>query len=135
MLLQTSVPVPAPGPGVIKEIFVKDGETVKPGQKLCTIDIGAVGAQPAEKPTEKAPSPPPPSAAPPPPSAPSPPSPPSPPPPPPSPAPPSTTIPPPAAKPPPPQAPAASMPVAAIKHAQVRIIIMRTQVNILSFML
>ncbi|XP_043511890.1 dihydrolipoyllysine-residue succinyltransferase component of 2-oxoglutarate dehydrogenase complex, mitochondrial isoform X2 [Frieseomelitta varia] len=104
---KTSVPVPAPGPGVIKEIFVKDGETVKPGQKLCTIDIGAVGAPPAEKPAEKAPSPPAPSAAPPPP----------PPPPPPS-APPSTTIPPPAAKPTPPQAPAASMPVAAIKHAQ-----------------
>ncbi|KAK9294469.1 hypothetical protein QLX08_010925 [Tetragonisca angustula] len=110
---KTSVPVPAPGPGVIKEIFVKDGETVKPGQKLCTIDIGAVGAPPAEKPAEKAPSPPTPSAAPPSPSAPTPP----PPPPPPS-APPSTTIPPPAAKPPPPQAPAASMPVAAIKHAQ-----------------
>ncbi|KAF3430834.1 hypothetical protein E2986_08850 [Frieseomelitta varia] len=117
ILLQTSVPVPAPGPGVIKEIFVKDGETVKPGQKLCTIDIGAVGAPPAEKPAEKAPSPPAPSAAPPLPSAPSPPSPPPPPPPPPS-APPSTTIPPPAAKPTPPQAPAASMPVAAIKHAQ-----------------
>ncbi|XP_043511889.1 dihydrolipoyllysine-residue succinyltransferase component of 2-oxoglutarate dehydrogenase complex, mitochondrial isoform X1 [Frieseomelitta varia] len=114
---KTSVPVPAPGPGVIKEIFVKDGETVKPGQKLCTIDIGAVGAPPAEKPAEKAPSPPAPSAAPPLPSAPSPPSPPPPPPPPPS-APPSTTIPPPAAKPTPPQAPAASMPVAAIKHAQ-----------------
>ncbi|CAD1469522.1 unnamed protein product, partial [Heterotrigona itama] len=113
---KTSVPVPAPGPGVIKEIFVKDGETVKPGQKLCTIDIGAVGAQPAEKPVEKAPSPPAPSAAPPPP--PPPPPPPSAPSPPPPPPPPSRTIPPPAAQPPPPQAPAASMPVAAIKHAQ-----------------
>lgn len=117
ILLQTSVPVPSPGPGVIKEIFVKDGETVKPGQKLCTIDIGAVGAEPAEKPVEKAPSPPTPSAAPPPPPPPPPPSAPSPPPPPSS-APSS----PPAARPPPPQAPAVSMPVAAIKHAQVRTI-------------
>lgn len=117
---KTSVPVPAPGPGVIKEIFAKDGETVKPGQKLCTIDIGAIGAEPAEKPAEKAPSPPTPSAAPPPPPPPpSTPSPPPPPPPPPPPsAPPSTTVPPPAVKPSPPPAPAASMPVAAIKHAQ-----------------
>ncbi|CAK9813528.1 Dihydrolipoyllysine-residue succinyltransferase component of 2-oxoglutarate dehydrogenase complex, mitochondrial (Fragment) [Anthophora quadrimaculata] len=114
---KTSVPVPAPGSGVIKEIFAKDGETVKPGQKLCTIDIGATGGAPpseAPKPDAKAPSPPPSAAAPPPP-----------PPPPPSattpPPPPSATAPPPpppAARPPPPQAPAASMPVAAIKHAQ-----------------
>ncbi|KOC64716.1 Dihydrolipoyllysine-residue succinyltransferase component of 2-oxoglutarate dehydrogenase complex, mitochondrial [Habropoda laboriosa] len=116
---KTSVPVPAPGAGVIKEIFAKDGETVKPGQKLCIIDIGATGGAPpseAPKAAPKAPSPPPSAAAPPPPSPP----PPSPPPPPPPqpPSPPSAAVPPPATRPPPPQAPAASMPVAAIKHAQ-----------------
>ncbi|XP_076234555.1 dihydrolipoyllysine-residue succinyltransferase component of 2-oxoglutarate dehydrogenase complex, mitochondrial isoform X2 [Calliopsis andreniformis] len=98
---KTSVPVPAPGSGVLKEIFAKDGETVKPGQKLCTIDIGAAGAAPSPPPAEApkpeaAPPPPPPSAAappppPPPPSAPKPA----------APAPP--PVPPPAAQPPPPQ--------------------------------
>ncbi|XP_054011962.1 dihydrolipoyllysine-residue succinyltransferase component of 2-oxoglutarate dehydrogenase complex, mitochondrial isoform X2 [Hylaeus anthracinus] len=113
---KTSVPVPAPGSGVLKEIFAKDGDTVKPGQKLCTIDIGATGgaAPAAEAPKPEAPAPPPtPAAAPPPP-----------PPPPPTPSqaaappPPAAAPPPPAARPPPPQAPKASMPVAAIKHAQ-----------------
>lgn len=119
---QTSVPVPSPGAGVIKELFVKDGDTVKPGQKLCTIDIGATGgttaAAPAEKPKPAAaaaavapPPPPPPTpptpATPPPSAAPS--------------RPPAAPIPPPAARPPPPQTPIASMPVAAIKHAQVKI--------------
>lgn len=120
---KTSVPVPSPGPGVIKELFVKDGDTVKPGQKLCTIDIGATGgaaAAPAAKapqpaaaaPAAKAPKPaveaPPPTTAPsPPPSAAAPP--------PRSAAPP---LPPPGTQPPPQQAPIASMPVAAIKHAQ-----------------
>lgn len=108
---KTSVPVNAPGSGVLKEIFAKDGETVKPGQKLCSLDIGATGgAAPA---AEKA-APPPvvetpkPAAAPPPPSAP-------------AAAAPPTPIPPPPPPPPraqPPQAPATSMPVAAIKHAQ-----------------
>lgn len=111
---KTSVPVPSPGGGVIKEIFAKDGDTVKPGQKLCTIDIGASGgaapAAEAPKPTAAAPPPPPP--PPPPPSTGA-----APPPPPPPPAA-KPPPPPPAAKPPPPQAPAASMPVAAIKHAQ-----------------
>ncbi|XP_015433320.1 PREDICTED: dihydrolipoyllysine-residue succinyltransferase component of 2-oxoglutarate dehydrogenase complex, mitochondrial [Dufourea novaeangliae] len=107
---KTSVPVPSPGAGVIKEIFAKDGETVKPGQKLCTLDIGATGgAVPAaEAPKPSVETPPPSTAAPPPP----------PPPPPPSAAPAPSAVPPPAARPPPPQAPAASMPVAAIKHAQ-----------------
>ncbi|XP_043462099.1 dihydrolipoyllysine-residue succinyltransferase component of 2-oxoglutarate dehydrogenase complex, mitochondrial [Leptopilina heterotoma] len=111
---KTSVPVNAPGNGVLKEIFAKDGETVKPGQKLCSLDIGATGgAAPA---AEKA-APPPvvetkkpaAAAAPPPPSAPAAAAPPSPTPPPPPPPPP---------RPQPPQAPATSMPVAAIKHAQ-----------------
>ncbi|KAL0132597.1 hypothetical protein PUN28_000392 [Cardiocondyla obscurior] len=119
---KTSVPVPSPGPGVIKELFVKDGDTVKPGQKLCTLDVGATGgataasaakepqpATPAPKPPTPAVEAPPPSSAPPPTSPPSPA---------PSPRPAAAPIPPPAAQPPPPQAPTASMPVAAIKHAQ-----------------
>ncbi|KAG8036782.1 hypothetical protein G9C98_004104 [Cotesia typhae] len=112
---KTSVPVPAPGSGVIKELFVKDGDTVKAGQKLCSLDVGATGgnvAAAAEAPKAAAAPPPPP------PPPPSPPktagAPPPPPPPPPSAAP----VSPPAARPPPPQAPTASMPVAAIKHAQ-----------------
>ncbi|XP_011146353.1 dihydrolipoyllysine-residue succinyltransferase component of 2-oxoglutarate dehydrogenase complex, mitochondrial [Harpegnathos saltator] len=109
---KTSVPVPSPGPGVIKELFVQDGDTVKPGQKLCTIDIGASGGATAAPATEKpkpaaaAPPSPPPSAKTPSAAAPPPPKPATPP------------VPPPAAQPPPPQAPTASMPVAAIKHAQ-----------------
>ncbi|XP_008550536.1 dihydrolipoyllysine-residue succinyltransferase component of 2-oxoglutarate dehydrogenase complex, mitochondrial [Microplitis demolitor] len=112
---KTSVPVPSPGAGVIKELFVKDGDTVKAGQKLCSIDIGATGgnaAAAAEAPKAAAPPPPPPpptptavapkvAAAPPPPPPPS-----------------AAPVSPPAARPPPPQAPTASMPVAAIKHAQ-----------------
>lgn len=115
---KTSVPVPSPGPGVIKELFVQDGDTVKPGQKLCTIDIGATGgaaaaAAPAtEKPKPAAAAPPktPPSAAAAPPSKPAAAA--------PTPKPVASSVPPPAAQPPPPQAPTASMPVAAIKHAQ-----------------
>ncbi|XP_034940072.1 dihydrolipoyllysine-residue succinyltransferase component of 2-oxoglutarate dehydrogenase complex, mitochondrial-like [Chelonus insularis] len=111
---KTSVPVPSPGPGVIKELFVKDGDTVKAGQKLCSIDIGATGgAAPAaaEAPKAAAPPPPPKPAETPKPAAVTPP------PPPPTAAAP-LPPPPPAARPPPPQTPAASMPVAAIKHAQ-----------------
>nr|XP_050860923.1 dihydrolipoyllysine-residue succinyltransferase component of 2-oxoglutarate dehydrogenase complex, mitochondrial [Vespula vulgaris] len=112
---KTSVPVPSPGPGVIKEIFTKDGDTVKPGQKLCTIDIGATDGVAADvpkaKPVEAAPPPPPP----PPPTPPS--EAPKPPPPPPT-TPPPSVVPPPSAKPPPPQPPTASIPVTAIKHAQ-----------------
>lgn len=113
---QTSVPVPSPAAGVLKNIIKKDGETVTPGTKLCQIDVGATGgaappkaaeapkaeAPKAPEPAKAAPPPPPAAAAPPPPSQ-------APPPPPP----------PPASAPPPPQAPRASMPVAAIKHAQV----------------
>lgn len=117
---KTSVPVPSPGSGVIKELFVKDGDTVKPGQKLCSIDIGAIGraavAPAAKEPKPAAAAPPPPPPPPPQPKAATPPSTAVPPPPPPQPA--AAPIPPPATKPPPPQAPIASMPVAAIKHAQ-----------------
>lgn len=101
---------------MIKELFVKDGDTVKAGQKLCSLDIGATGgnvAAAAEAPKAAA-APPPPPPPPSPPKAAGAPPPPPPPPPPPSAAP----VSPPAARPPPPQAPTASMPVAAIKHAQ-----------------
>lgn len=112
-LHQTSVPVPSPASGVVKNLLVKDGDTVTPGTKLCSIEVGAVGAAPS-KPAEapkaaEAPKPPEPAkAAPPPPPAaipiPTP----------------SAPPPPPSSAPPPPQAPKASMPVAAIKHAQVK---------------
>ncbi|KYM78620.1 Dihydrolipoyllysine-residue succinyltransferase [Atta colombica] len=110
---QTSVPVPSPGLGVIKELFVKDGDTVKPEQKLCTIDIGATDGV-VIAPAEKAPQPP---AAAPAEKVPVPPAPPTPSMAPPLPRP-AAPVPPPATEPPPPQAPTASMPVAAIKHAQ-----------------
>ncbi|KAK0087244.1 hypothetical protein PV325_001400 [Microctonus aethiopoides] len=113
---KTSVSVPSPGSGVIKELFVQDGDTVKAGQKLCSIDIGATGGATSAAPEPvKASPPPPPTAAP-------------------TPKPAAAAAstasspppPPPAAMPPPPlptarptpQVPTASMPVAAIKHAQ-----------------
>lgn len=40
VFLQTSVPVPSPGSGVIEERFVEDGSTVKAGQKLFSIKLG-----------------------------------------------------------------------------------------------
>ncbi|XP_026749370.1 dihydrolipoyllysine-residue succinyltransferase component of 2-oxoglutarate dehydrogenase complex, mitochondrial-like [Galleria mellonella] len=110
---KTAIPVMAPGHGIIKELYVKDGDTVKAGQKLFRIEITgeapkkAAAAAP-EPPKAEAPPPPPP---PPQPSAAAPP-----PPPPQAAAPP----PPPPPKPstPPPAAPASSIPVAAIRHAQ-----------------
>lgn len=39
ILLQTAVAVPAPGNGIIEEIFVQDGSTVKAGQKLFRIKL------------------------------------------------------------------------------------------------
>lgn len=38
-LFQTSVPVPAPGAGVIEERFVDDGATVKTGEKLFKLKL------------------------------------------------------------------------------------------------
>ena len=111
--------MPSPAAGVLKALHKKDGDTVTPGTKLCTIEVGATGGAAPSKPAEapkaaeapkpppaaaKAPPSPPPAAAAPPPSSQVPPPPP----------------PPPASAPPPPQAPKASMPVAAIKHAQVK---------------
>jgi 2-oxoglutarate dehydrogenase E2 component (dihydrolipoamide succinyltransferase) len=105
---KTTVAVPAPGSGVIEEIYVADGDTVKSGQQLFKMKItgeapAAKAAAPAQAaaPQAAAPPPPPPkpaaAAAPPPP-------------------PPAAAAPPPS--PPKPSAPAAKIPVAAIRHAQ-----------------
>jgi len=105
---KTSVPVPAPGAGVIEERYVEDGTSVKAGQKLFKIKLGPGGAKKADAPKPAAAE----AAAPPPP-------------PPPTPVaaaapPPSVAAPPPPPKPtpPPPAAPMSSIPVAAIRHAQ-----------------
>ena len=37
---KTSVPVPSPAAGVIAELFVEDGATVKPGTNLFSIKVG-----------------------------------------------------------------------------------------------
>nr|CAD7586313.1 unnamed protein product [Timema genevievae] len=100
---KTSVAVPAPDNGIIEELFVEDGATVKAGQKLFKLKVTAAGA-PAAKPKEAAaPAPPPPTAAP-------------------APPPPSTNAHPPPSTPPPPtpppSAPKTQIPVAAIRHAQ-----------------
>ncbi|KAJ8962703.1 hypothetical protein NQ318_001100 [Aromia moschata] len=111
---KTAMPVHSPGNGIIEEILVKDGDTVKAGHPLFKINI--TGEAPAAKaaPAIKAPAepksapPPPPAAAAPPAAAP----------PPPPPPPPSQPSAPPAAAPPKPAAPMTSIPVAAIRHAQ-----------------
>ncbi|CAH0560488.1 unnamed protein product [Brassicogethes aeneus] len=54
---KTSVTVPAPGHGIITEILVKDGDTVKPNQAIFKIDI--TGVSPAGKPAGKPVAPPP----------------------------------------------------------------------------
>lgn len=108
---KTSVPVPAPGHGIIVETLVPDGATVKPGMELFKIDItgekptGAAkpaakpAAAPAAAPAPAAPAPKPAAAAPPPAAA---------------------AAPPPAAPAAAPKAaaPMSSIPVAAIRHAQ-----------------
>lgn len=109
---KTTVGVPTPISGTIEEIFVKDGDTVKAGQELFKLKPGAVSAsapKPAAAASAPAPPPPTPVAAPAPPPRPVP----------------AAAPPPPrpaaAARPPPPpmpQAPSASVPVAAIRHAQ-----------------
>lgn len=106
---KTTVGVPAPGHGIIEEIFVADGDTVKAGQQLFRMKITGeapkAAAKPAEAPAPAAAAPPPP---PPPPVAAA-----APPPPPP----PAAGAPPPP-PPPRPAAPISKMPVAAIRHAQ-----------------
>ncbi|XP_045506000.1 dihydrolipoyllysine-residue succinyltransferase component of 2-oxoglutarate dehydrogenase complex, mitochondrial-like [Colias croceus] len=110
---KTAIPVMAPDHGIIKELYVKDGDTVKAGQKLFRIEITGAAPKKAaaaapEPPKAEAPPPPPKvEAAPPtpPPAAAAPPPPPPPPQAPPRPAPPSG-------------GPISSIPVAAIRHAQ-----------------
>lgn len=107
---KTTVGVPAPFAGVIEEIYVKDGDTVKAGQQLFKLkkSEGGAASPPPKKETAAPTSPPsakPAAAAPPPP------------PPPPSPPKPAAAAPPPP-PPPKPSAPAAQIPVAAIRHAQ-----------------
>lgn len=109
---KTTVGVPTPVNGVIEEIYVKDGDTVKAGQELFKLKPGGGGAAPAAaKPAAAAapaPTPAPAAAAP-------------------KPAAPAAAAPPPpppaarAAPPPPPPKPAApssTVPIAAIRHAQ-----------------
>lgn len=109
---KTAMPVPSPGHGIIKELLVENGKTVKPGMDLFTIEItgqkpsAAPAAMPAAPPTPPPaakPAAPPPAAA----KAPTPP---------PAAAAPKPPTPPPAA--PTPAAPTSSIPVAAIRHAQ-----------------
>ncbi|ETN59101.1 dihydrolipoamide succinyltransferase component of 2-oxoglutarate dehydrogenase [Anopheles darlingi] len=110
---KTTVGVPAPGHGIIEEIFVADGDTVKAGQQLFKLKITGeapkAAAKPADAPAPAAAAPPPPpppppvaaaaAAAPPPPPPPA-----------------AAAAPPP--PPPKPAAPISKMPVAAIRHAQ-----------------
>lgn len=44
---KTTVGVPTPVSGVVEEIYVQDGDTVKAGQDLFKIKQGAVGDKPA----------------------------------------------------------------------------------------
>ena len=106
---KTTVGVPTPVSGTIEEIFVADGDTVKAGQQLFKLKPGAVSDS-APAAATSAPPPPPPTQAAPKPAAAATPTPPPPPPP-------RASAPPPP-PPPKPKAPAASVPVAAIRHAQ-----------------
>ncbi|KAJ2939959.1 hypothetical protein O0L34_g6665 [Tuta absoluta] len=109
---KTALPVMAPGHGVIKEFYVKDGDTVKAGQKLFRMDI--TGEAPKKAAAAAAPEPPKAAAPPPPPAAAAAP----PPPPPQAAAPPPPPPPRPATPPPASGGPISSIPVAAIRHAQ-----------------
>lgn len=104
---KTTVGVPSPAHGIIEEIYVADGDTVKSGQQLFKLKVTGEAPKAAAKPAEAAAAPPPP---PPPPVAAAAP------PPPPPPAAAAAAAPPP--PPPRPAAPISKMPVAAIRHAQ-----------------
>ncbi|CRK89904.1 CLUMA_CG003635, isoform A [Clunio marinus] len=109
---KTTVGVPSPSHGIIEEIYVSDGDTVKAGQDLFKLKVtgeapkAAAPQAEAPKPAAAAPPPPPPQAEAPKPAAQAPPPPP----------PPSASSPPP--PPPKPKAPTATVPIAAIRHAQ-----------------
>lgn len=49
---KTSVPINAPGAGVIEELLVEDGSTVKPGQQIVKIKLGASAGGQSSKPKE-----------------------------------------------------------------------------------
>lgn len=107
---KTTVGVPTPMSGVIEEIYVQDGDTVKAGQDLFKIKPGAVSDKPAAAAAPQAPKPAAAAAPPPPPPIPTP-----------AAASPSATPPPPPprpAPPPPPSGPVSTVPIAAIRHAQ-----------------
>lgn len=113
---KTTVGVPSPSHGIIEEIYVSDGDTVKAGQQLFKLKITGEAPKAAEKPKEAAAPPPPqpeaPKAAPPPPT-----------PPPQQQQQQQPQTPPPAASTPPPvpqkpSAPTRTVPIAAIRHAQ-----------------
>ncbi|RWS28334.1 Dihydrolipoyllysine-residue succinyltransferase component of 2-oxoglutarate dehydrogenase complex-like protein [Leptotrombidium deliense] len=93
------MPINSPVAGVIEELLVTDGSTVKPGQNIVKIRVGAAPAAGAAKPAPKE-EPKPAAAAPPPPSAP---------------PPPQAAPPPPKASPPPSSVPLSSTPVSSIK--------------------
>lgn len=112
---KTTVGVPAPFGGIIKEIMVADGDTVKAGQPLFKLEKADAGAAPAAAPKADTPPPPPPPPAAKPAAA-------APPPPPPAAKPAAAAPPPPKPAaprppPPPPAAPAASIPSASIPRA------------------
>lgn len=114
---KTTVGVPAPFGGVIEEILVKDGDTVKSGQPLFKLKKAEGGSAPAAKPTEAAAAPPPPKAAPAPAAAPKPTS------------PPAAAKPPPAAARPPPPPPKPAAPAAKIPTATLRPVAAEPQVK------
>uniref|UniRef100_A0A1B0FLK5 Dihydrolipoamide acetyltransferase component of pyruvate dehydrogenase complex n=1 Tax=Glossina morsitans morsitans TaxID=37546 RepID=A0A1B0FLK5_GLOMM len=51
---KTAVPIPAPCNGIIRELLVKDGDIVRPGQPVFVIEQTAAGAAPAPKPAPTA---------------------------------------------------------------------------------
>ncbi|KAL9889218.1 dihydrolipoyllysine-residue succinyltransferase component of 2-oxoglutarate dehydrogenase complex, mitochondrial-like [Glossina fuscipes fuscipes] len=51
---KTAVPIPAPCNGIIRELLVKDGDTVRPGQPVFVIEQTEAGAAPAPKPATTA---------------------------------------------------------------------------------
>ena len=50
---KTSVPINSPGAGVIEELLVEDGATVKPGQQIIKLKLGASGGSSAPKAAEQ----------------------------------------------------------------------------------
>lgn len=57
---KTSVPINSPGAGVIEELLVEDGSTVKPGQQIIKIKLGASGSAGSSGSKEESSQPPPP---------------------------------------------------------------------------